>query len=54
MEAGAPKPGWALLGAIIEGPAGRVFFKLTGPQKTVDGSAREFDDMLKTIKPKKG
>ena len=30
------KPGYKLLGAIAEGPEGPVFFKLTGPAKTVE------------------
>jgi hypothetical protein len=50
MESSGTKRGWELLGAIVEGPAGRVFFKLTGPKKTVDGSRREFDDLLRTLK----
>jgi hypothetical protein len=49
MQSSGTKPGYALLGAIVEGPAGRVFFKLTGPQKTVDASKREFENMLKTL-----
>ncbi len=50
MQSTGSKAGYALLGAIVEGPAGRVFFKLTGPQKTVEGSKREFDDMLKSLR----
>lgn len=42
----------ALLGAIVEGPAGSVFFKLTGPAKTVDGSAGDFDKMIGSVKKK--
>ncbi len=49
MQSSGTKPGYALLGAIVEGPAGRVFFKLTGPKRTVEGSKREFDDMLKSL-----
>jgi hypothetical protein len=29
----AEKPDWALLGAILDGPNGEVFFKLTGPAR---------------------
>lgn len=47
------KPGYRLLGAIVEGPKGPVFFKLTGPDKTVAGSKGAFDKMLKSIKVKK-
>ena len=43
-----PKPGFKLLGAIVEGPKGNVFFKLTGPAKTVEGSRAEFLKLLKS------
>lgn len=43
-----PKAGYKLLGAIIEGPKGNVFFKLTGPAKTVESARSEFMKMLKT------
>ncbi|MGH7742177.1 MAG: hypothetical protein ACRENS_09155, partial [Candidatus Eiseniibacteriota bacterium] len=35
MESQGKKTGYSLLGAIAEGPHGMVFFKLTGPKKTV-------------------
>jgi hypothetical protein len=54
MESSGLEHDWALLGAIVDGPNGRVFFKLTGPRKTVDGSRKEFDDLLKTLKATKG
>ena len=44
------KPGFKLLGAIIEGPSGPVFFKLTGPAKTVEAARADFQKMLKGIK----
>ena len=44
-------PHWGLLGAIVEGPKGEVYFKLTGPEKTVHGAEREFESMLKSITP---
>ncbi len=43
-----PKPGYKLLGAIIEGPKGNVFFKLTGPAKTVEAARADFLKMLKS------
>jgi hypothetical protein len=43
------KPGFKLLGAIVEGPQGPVFFKLTGLVKTVDGARADFDKMLQSI-----
>jgi hypothetical protein len=45
-----PKPGFKLLGAIVEGPEGNVFFKLTGPAKTVDAARADFLKMLKALK----
>jgi hypothetical protein len=44
-----PKANYALLGAIAEGPGGNVFFKLTGPRKTVRAAAKQFDAMLRTL-----
>ena len=43
-----PKAGFKLLGAIVEGPKGNVFFKLTGPAKTVEASRADFMKMLKS------
>ena len=45
-----PKKGWALLGAIAEGPQGAVFFKLTGPKKTVSAASKDFDGLVKSLK----
>jgi hypothetical protein len=44
------KPGYKLLGAIVEAPEGAVFFKLTGPTKTVEASRKAFEKMLKDLK----
>jgi hypothetical protein len=49
MQSSGTKPGYALLGAIAEGPQGRVFFKLTGPKKTLDACKADFDAMLASI-----
>ena len=46
----APKPGYRLLGAIAEAPSGPVYFKLTGPAKTVAAAQNEFQTMLKSLK----
>ena len=43
-----PKPGFKLLGAIVEGPKGNVFFKFTGPAKTVEAARGDFLKMLKS------
>src|SRR5262249_55622132 len=41
-----------LYGAIVEGPSGMVFFKMTGPERTVDSAVPEFDRMLASLKKK--
>lgn len=46
-----PTPGSRLLGAVIEGPGGPWFFKVTGPAETVVASAPAFDGMLRSISP---
>jgi hypothetical protein len=50
MESQGQKPGFELLGAIATGPGGQVFFKLTGPAKTVQSAGHEFDGMLASLK----
>ncbi|MGH9802831.1 MAG: hypothetical protein ACRD82_20895, partial [Blastocatellia bacterium] len=44
------KPGYRLLGAIVEGPSGEIFFKMTGPAKTMAAAQGDFQTMLKSIK----
>ena len=46
------QPDHALCGAIVEGPSGSVFFKLTGPANTVDKAAAEFERMLGSLEKK--
>jgi hypothetical protein len=48
----ANKPGWRLLGAILEAPSGLWFFKLIGPDLTVRMAARPFEDMVRSARPK--
>lgn len=43
------KPGYRLLGAIAAGPQGNVFFKLTGPTKTVAATEQQFEELLQSI-----
>jgi len=53
MAMGQPstkKPNYRLLGAIVEGPEGEIFFKLTGPAKTIAAAQNEFQGMLKSIR----
>jgi hypothetical protein len=49
-QSSGPKAGYRLLGAIVEGPEGDVFFKLTGPAKTVAAAHDDFKAMLKSLK----
>ncbi|MBI1764981.1 MAG: hypothetical protein HYR56_26520 [Acidobacteria bacterium] len=51
-QASAPKTGYRLLGAIVEGPNGpgsEVFFKMTGPVKTMGAAEKEFQTLLKSL-----
>lgn len=50
MGSAGPKSGFALKGAIATGPGGSVFFKLTGPKKTVEKAGAEFDALVKSLK----
>jgi hypothetical protein len=43
------KSGYRLLGAIVEAPEGNVFFKFTGPAKTVGAAQPQFDKLLNSI-----
>ncbi len=43
------KPDFRLLGAIVQGPQGAVFFKLTGPQKTVEAARADFDAFISSV-----
>jgi hypothetical protein len=45
-----PKPGQMLLGAIAKGPDANWFFKLTGPEATVESQRAAFDDLVGSLK----
>jgi hypothetical protein len=47
----AARPGWRLLGAIVEAPSGLWFFKVTGPDATMKAARSELDAMLATASP---
>ena len=47
----AVKSGFALRGAIAEGPDGAVFFKLTGPRRSVAAAGKNFDALVASLKP---
>lgn len=48
----AGKPAWRLIGAILQAPSGLWFFKLTGPDLTVRIASRQFEDMVRSARPK--
>jgi hypothetical protein len=43
------KPNFRMIAAVVETPAGSYFFKLTGPQKTVEAARSAFLAMLDTV-----
>jgi hypothetical protein len=50
MMAGAkPVAGYRLIGAIVEGPGGSVFFKLTGPARTIAAQQKNFEQLIESI-----
>jgi hypothetical protein len=46
---GAEKPGWRLLGTVVEGPGGPWFWRLTGPGATVAAAKPQFDGLLASL-----
>ena len=49
MQSMGKKPGYKLYGAIVEAPEGTVFFKMTGPGKSVEAAEAEFDAMIGSL-----
>jgi len=49
MESQGKKANYRLLGAIVEAPEGLVFFKFTGPLKTVEAAEAGFDAMIQSV-----
>ncbi len=49
MQSSGKKENYRLLGAIISAPAGSVFFKLTGPAKTVVAAENDFNSLVESI-----
>lgn len=43
------KPGYRLLGAIVEAPAGLIFIKFTAPAKTAAANLANFDGLLQSL-----
>lgn len=52
MESQGKKENFRLFGAIVEAPEGKLFFKFTGPAKTVEGAGAEFDALIGSIAKK--
>lgn len=50
MEIEAPKPDYAFLCVIAQGPQGPVFFKLIGPRKTVEQARPPFDRLVDSLR----
>jgi hypothetical protein len=53
MTAAPPErqEGYMLLGGIAQGPDAPWFFKLTGPEETVEDQRDEFLAMMKSVRP---
>ena len=43
------KPDYRMVGVVLEGPQGNVFFKLTGPDKTAAKMSSQFMGMIRNI-----
>jgi len=49
MQVSGKKEGYRLLGAIVEGPQGSIFFKMTGPDKTMAASEGDFNELIASL-----
>ena len=47
----APKPGWRMLGAIIEGEGGPWFLKALGPDATIRQAKGDFEALVDSLEP---
>ena len=45
------KPGWRMLGAVVEAPEGSYFVKASGPAKTMELWKSAFDAFISSLKP---
>ena len=52
MSASAPQAGFMLLGAIVETAGEAHFFKLTGPEKSVEAARTELESLLTSLAPR--
>jgi hypothetical protein len=44
-----PKPGWRLIGAVVEGPGGPWFFKAVGPKETMAAVENEINALFHSV-----
>jgi len=51
MTSQGKRPGYRLVGAIVDAPKGLVFFKLTGPAATVGAAERGLETLVASIRP---
>lgn len=49
MQSSGKKENYRLLGAIVSAPEGSVFFKLTGPAKTVTAAEKDFSSFVGSV-----
>lgn len=47
-----PKANYGLLGAVVEAPTGKYFFKFTGPAKTLKDNRDKFYELLDSMRTK--
>ncbi len=45
-----PREGYRLIAAIVEGPEGPVFFKLTGPDATATAMGKQLDTLVRGVR----
>jgi hypothetical protein len=50
-QPGPAVSGYRMLGAIVEGPQGSIFFKFVGPAKTIAQNQAAFDKMIASLSP---
>lgn len=51
MAGGGPQPGYRLVGVVLEGPQGNLFFKLTGPAATARAMEEGLLAMVRGARP---
>jgi hypothetical protein len=49
MQSQGKKENYRLLGAIVEGPEGSVFFKFTGPANTISAAEESFNTLISSL-----